>query len=1472
MGLQYGSYTQIASALNTLTPRSIDQLGVDVEMAYCVFNNATLYYGVALKLSGASVTVGAEDSIDQAGNSSLDSMDVIGQKADGSKAGHYYMDDSDFKNEANIHDVNTTSLALTLGSSPLTVPSDSGSEDRHAMGRISDTLALIIHQKWVSGGGRLNAYKLTEASSAYTAGSALTIDSDVDNDEMLALAILSTSRAFAFYWSDVGDMKVALLNISGATPTLTDGPDIFDTGARMDNAHRQKRAIPLSSTKAVVGYHEGTTVKLCVIENVADVITPGTPFTVNTGGNRVNSIAQKSATQFLVSYRSSAVVESFTVSGTTITRDNDSITLPAAPGPASIAESILALVDTTGGTDEWIVVARDANNDLWTARVFELPPVNVACNPITLAGSVEALTDVVRPVYLPEITLASTVETANVIPVRMQEITLASTVEGLNVIPIPTSSITLAGTVESITIGQAFSMAEITLAGSVEGLAVVPGGVTVVMDELTLAGSVEAAVLSPGNRLVLMDEINLLGTAVDLGRVQVLLFTPAEIANLRETAHKSILRLTIFSPPTLWAGQVNGAHDRGATTVTYDNGTGSLDFVRGGLELWVGTAPGLDDIDRNRLDNVGGMALATGSFVIDGNGTVWQDGLYLSIKHNFPIERINPRLVGGVLYKMHTVAYTNQNGQDNTDPVCLAGADQIGELSGGSLVFDMDLSDSHPTTGGVISSYALSIAPTTGASVTAFDAGTGIGTITATAAGYWWAICSCTDSFGNSTERLVLLRAHGGADTEFLQVEIVDYQETWGGGVRMSMEARANVLLSDVPDNATAYLWYDQYHDGVASYVNIFKRDDGRNGNILFNGYIRRDSSRDDLNTGDGPVTFEMTTVDGVMANLPMRAIALRLASSPSDWYEYQLMTTGEAIWFLFRWHTTVHTRHDIIGIRTFDATQYRANADFEEGSIFTMVNRAAYDRGVKAKITCDRFGRIHFVQDSQLLGQSERDALKNILDITEDDVSGVINTVRDPEERVFTMQLSGFSYSSSGTGTPWISIIPGYRPSTISYSVAGRRGSSFRNVTEQLVESQNDANVRVGRHYATDNRPIREFRIKLRGNYLGALTTICSYGFYEMNIANTSLARELNVNRIRMTCRGISGAYNDEGGYFQVTATFEPEAQGPDGIPGNYPTSQPVPLIPAPPLEIEEPAEAALITQNPTNIRLTAPDTAEDLVWTQLSAAGKLHGIIDPWWQIVNQTVDPANIVWLDAQAGQIRLVDQATDPVTITDITPTTDPPNTWSDGVAPTAATVSYVELLADKWIQDRFYAVAEWTEVGGDWRSWIAYTSDAGLTWTWKDFFDGYTLPQAARCRNIAVNGTYLLVSLWESPNTGDTPFAQGSEYLRAWTKSDFIGVRRQLFNTVSFEEAAISVSSSQVATVIDDDTLWFVFGNMIGTEAFPTMTSAMHVMFSLDSGINWRSYPGIEWKQDKCIAWRADIAEVSGQRPVWAIKA
>jgi len=919
-----------------------------------------------------------------------------------------------------------------------------------------------------------------------------------------------------------------------------------------------------------------------------------------------------------------------------------------------------------------------------------------------------------------------------------------------------------------------------------------------------------------------------------------------DVDTLRDSKHHVTFNLSVFKPTTLLAAQVNnGSIIRGARSIAYDTGTGSFSLIRSYQELWVGTTPGSYDVGRIRVKSITGTA-ASGTITVDENGIDWQDNHYLTIRHHYAPFKIDPRISGGVFKKFYDQNYTDENSQP--PPVCIAGPHQVNTLpSGGSRTFNLDLSSSYAIAqGATISSYALSVAPSTGVVSSTRNASTGVGSVEVNQEGEWWATCSCTDSNGKTQERFVALKTD---NSPYINSQLRSWSEAWGQGIRASVAAFGDVALSDFPDEALVILWYNHYFDDSLSYANIWE---SIGANVAFSGYIRKDTAQDNFTSNNAhEITFELSTIDTILDNIPLDSVTLETLTTPATWYQYaRWLTVGRGIHHLLKWHSSIFELTDVLGL--VNNTLFVKEIRFEKGTLRGMANTLSDSRGIHSQLTADRLGRLHLATDIQMFNAAQRGLLPTIFSITEDDLSGPVGTVRESEERAYTAQLSGFSFDGASS-TPLVSLIPGYIESAVSYGIPGRRGSSNIDDPNQVLASQTDSNEKVGRRFANANRPIIEFRMPFRGSgYLGPLTAI-PLGWYEMGIANTSLARGLGVNGLRLICRSISMQTNQAGGDAQISAVFEPEAIGPDGIQGNYPTGMPSPPNPAPPRWESPTPLTALVTWSESGFYYRDDNAAD---WTLADDGVYNGGTIDPWWRVKEQTLNPEKVIWWGVGESGLTVRTRHIDgyPVNLIAIN---NPPNTWGNTTPPTVSDLSVVHRDADLWLENHFYNLVRYQYAGG-WQGWLQVTSNDGLTKVYVALYDGITLPDEVKPLWAAVNGSHLLVTVWAGDDT---------LRLLQFNPSTLAYVSEFALGACTSTELDDLDYIAYPATVIDDDDLWYVYGRMNAPQA---LANPEHIIKTANAGSSFSSFEN-GWSTDYCISLVVDPDDGAANRAHYAVR-
>ena len=633
-----------------------------------------------------------------------------------------------------------------------------------------------------------------------------------------------------------------------------------------------------------------------------------------------------------------------------------------------------------------------------------------------------------------------------------------------------------------------------------------------------------------------------------------------DLVNLRgPTIHRSTPKLSVSQPATLLTAQINGTFARGARSLNFDNGTGTgFATIEAGQILEIDTATGTEFV---RVKSISGSQ-ASGTIVIDENALLTADNQVIRIKHDYRIVPVPPRITGGVFYKFFDTAYSTQNSTQN--PVAVTQGHLVGTLSGGSVVFTITLASSYTiASGATISSYSHTCVKNGGGTtgITIASATSATTTLTITIAGQYVLKQTVTDSNGKtqSTFRYVFVDDGTLAYKDFtVSPPTGDWNQ---GGWRCSVQATGVVTLADFPDMALCVLWYENKFDNTPGYVNIWGSTTGQN--IIMAGYLRTDSDNDNFDKGTGAITFDITTPEAVIDSITLLGtVSLNYHASPTTWYQLANMTVGRAVHHLLKWHSWVFETCDVLGLT--DNTLKVKNVDLTEDSLLQMVNGLSYGRGIFAKLVSSRLGRLHFVTDSQMLNTAGRAALDTVCSITVADISDVIDVVRQAESSLGTAELDGFSFDGS-TGTPLISICPGYVESTISYAFPEFRGTGTQKLSGQVLNDQTDGNEKVGRLLAVANNDPREFRFNCRGNYIGAFDIVPSNGWYLWGVASADLKRQLAYNGKKLLPRNITHNINVETGIIQTNVVMESEALGPDGIRGNYPVGYPIPPLRVP-------------------------------------------------------------------------------------------------------------------------------------------------------------------------------------------------------------------------------------------------------------------------------------------------------------------
>lgn len=499
-----------------------------------------------------------------------------------------------------------------------------------------------------------------------------------------------------------------------------------------------------------------------------------------------------------------------------------------------------------------------------------------------------------------------------------------------------------------------------------------------------------------------------------------------DLALQRGQAHKSDVYVSFLIPPILWKARIDdGSIVKGQTSFTYDAGTGSDYGLIGALqEIWVGTTDGDYDVGRLRVRSIStGDGGVTGGVTVAGHSLPLADDQYLTFLHHYPLRpRYSYLDPSTKVWYMDTIlAYTDEH--EEPPPVVVAGPHRAGFLdSTPEFNINVDASDSYViAAGATISSYALSVVSTSGTPTVTFSAVTGLGDITFTLPGYYWAKYTVTDSNGKSQDsyRCYIVHEDNRASSwyPFVDLETLEIGGDWdAGGWIATMDASDNYSFDDIPEHTLVVIWRRSWFGDTEKNITFLPDQCS----TIFAGYVRDEAEEQDFSTGVGLLDLSMGTVEGKLRQIySFSASIVAQKTSVDDWFEGpNTMTVGTIAHHLLRWRSTLFEVADVIGL--MDNTLLRAGFEPDDANLYDMVNSFTYESSIRAKLVCDQGGRMHLAYDIQLLTNSERAALSTVFDIKKDagaaDYGGRLSIPRQPENEVPFITSDGVYWD----GTTW--------------------------------------------------------------------------------------------------------------------------------------------------------------------------------------------------------------------------------------------------------------------------------------------------------------------------------------------------------------------------------------------------------------------------------------------------------------------
>lgn len=281
---------------------------------------------------------------------------------------------------------------------------------------------------------------------------------------------------------------------------------------------------------------------------------------------------------------------------------------------------------------------------------------------------------------------------------------------------------------------------------------------------------------------------------------------------------------SILDPLVLWRMEVNGSHDQGETTISFENGSGDYwAAIEEWQEVVVQSISGpvlkSNIVATARLVSItSGDGGVTGTIEVAPNDIAWSDSHFLYISHNYPLSPMYPYIdpETKIWYKDRDIPWTDETFKVNIDPILVAKFSQrAGWVRNGGLTFWVDLSDSYSTVDGVtIVDYSIAnVWPNVDVGWS-IDNATGKGWIRVKtdAYAYVWAKFDIEDSNGNTTIGYRCLFAHSSNHLPALDFSVQRLIGDWeSGGWETVLDFSDSIYESEnVPDRTFAVLWAEK--------------------------------------------------------------------------------------------------------------------------------------------------------------------------------------------------------------------------------------------------------------------------------------------------------------------------------------------------------------------------------------------------------------------------------------------------------------------------------------------------------------------------------------------------------------------------------------------------------------------------------------------------------------------------------------
>ena len=351
------------------TDISAVKLAADIAIVvYRRLNGSNQTFARIGDVSSGSLSAGAEQEI----GSSLDTHPDI-DRLTNTKALMEYVDGND-GDDGKLRTLSVSGTTITENSAA-TYETSSVLLLQHRVAVVSAALGVVGYR--IASGTTHRLCRFTISGDTVSPSAPVAHSSDTTGIAKGAIA-LSSTKVFYMYTNNAGGISCQVLDIASG---ITQGtPSAIPSVTDSESGNGLKKSVAaLTSTKGIAVFHQTGNKLSAVVANISGntISSYGTVFDIDTGASVLNiSVGFISSTKVLIMYKDSSsatAVETLNISGDTITKEGDKITLTQSGGN----QNNIPIVVNTKAIACW----RASGNDGYMAMISGVPSGNGGGDP-----------------------------------------------------------------------------------------------------------------------------------------------------------------------------------------------------------------------------------------------------------------------------------------------------------------------------------------------------------------------------------------------------------------------------------------------------------------------------------------------------------------------------------------------------------------------------------------------------------------------------------------------------------------------------------------------------------------------------------------------------------------------------------------------------------------------------------------------------------------------------------------------------------------------------------------------------------------------------------------------------------------------------------------------------------------------------------------------------------------------------------